>query len=186
MSRIQPYLESYQGTLLIAAPGLHKDDCFRNSVIYIYEHSDNFGSSGLILNQRSNLELQDLCADHGISYSQEHHVFYGGHDRPGHVFMLHTSEWRSVNSAAAGSNLTISSDIDMFDRMSNNDTPRKWRVFSGVVEWQPGELEWELKKTRKLWLTAKPQEHTIFNYQGTRQWSNAIELSGKQLFDFWI
>lgn len=181
-----------QGKLLIAHPRLPRRDWFWHSVIYVYEHSEIFGSTGLVLNLPSKISLQTLCLDWNIDFPcPEEKVYLGGPITPSSIMMLHSSEWSSINTASAGNSLSVTSDYGMFDRLAGNDNPVYWRIFAGIATWAPGQLESELAaewpyKIEHSWLLADPNEEVMFENDQDIQWQSAVDLAASQFFDTWI
>lgn len=180
---------SREGKLLIAHPRLPSDDWFHKTVIYIYKDSAKDGTLGLCLNMKTSMSLQGLCNDKGIIYPEGYSMIYrGGPVAPSSIIMLHSDEWYSSNSTPAGPGYTLSSDLQMFERLSLGDQPAYWRIFSGLCGWQPKQLDMELKgqfpyKPENSWLTCDANDHILFEYEGEKQWEKAVELSSQQMIN---
>jgi putative AlgH/UPF0301 family transcriptional regulator len=58
-------------------------------------------------------------------------------------------------------------------------------MFVGLAGWTAGQLENELAGNPPYdhnlsWLLAKADQHTVFNLDGTEQWTDSIELSSSE------
>jgi len=177
------------GKLLIAHPNLPSTDWFYRAVIYIYADREDEGTLGICLNTRSKTSVQKLCNDKGIIYPESHSAIYtGGPVSPNSVTMLHTDEWHSTNSTKAGPSYILSSDMQMFERLSLGDQPAYWRMFSGLCAWKPGQLDAELSakfpyKPENSWLTATANDDIMFRYEGEAQWTTALALCSQEILD---
>ena len=175
------------GKLLIAHPNLPSTDWFYRAVIYIYADREDEGTLGICLNTRSKTSVQKLCNDKGIIYPESHSAIYtGGPVSPNSVTMLHTDEWHSTNSTKAGPSYILSSDMQMFERLSLGDQPIYWRPFLGLTAWAPGQLDAELNGTfpyraANSWLICDANDDILFNYNGEEQWKAAVELCSQQM-----
>ena len=131
-------------------------------------------------------------AERGLNYPFNKHVIYhGGPVTQQALVLLHTDEWRSTNTAPGGSNLAVSSDDVMMQKIAQGNYPVYWRLHGGMCGWAPGQLDAERKgewpyRTENSWLTAEASDTFIFSGRGEKQWQDAFELSGSQMFDqYW-
>lgn len=180
------------GKILIANPTMPAENPFAKTVIYVYSDDVKQGTTGVILNRVSETTVQDLCYDHKITYpSSEPKVHIGGPVNRTAMILLHTDDWHSSNTALAGNNLLISSDKLMMLKLSQGNEPVYWRMIIGLSSWAPGQLDMEIKgqfpyNRTHQWLTADPDEDTIFGYDGEEQWNKALELYSAQMIDFYF
>lgn len=177
------------GKLLIAHPNLPSDDWFHKTVIYIYTEREQDGTLGICLNRTSDFTVQDLCNDKGIIYPESYsRVNLGGPVSPSSIIMFHSDDWISSNTIAAGPGYLMSSDLQMFERLSLGDQPAYWKMFSGLCAWKPNQLDLELSgkfpyTSKNSWLTATANDNILFSYDGEEQWEKAVELSSQQMID---
>lgn len=182
-------MNNHVGKLLIAHPNLRPTDWFHKSVIYIYSDDPKQGTLGLLLNRPTNYSLKEFCNQQGVLYPEGvTMISCGGPLNRNSVILLHTDEWHSGNTTTAGPNYKISSDQQMFDRLSIGEQPAYWRMFVGICGWKPGQLEKELSgqppyRPENSWLTATANDHIMFMYDGEEQWTQALELSSQQMID---
>ena len=182
---------SREGQLLIAHPNLDKADYFYKTVVYVY--ADNVaGTKGIVVNMPSVLRVCDVCDQRDIYYPDaEERVYQGGPLVPDAVVMLHTPEWESSNTVAAGPEYAISSDYHMFEKLADSNWPTYWRVFAGIASWAPGQLEEEisgLRSPRRLntWLTATATDDILFEYEGQSQWEAGLDLVSQEMMDTFL
>jgi len=180
------------GKLLVAHPNLRSSDFFYKTVIYIYADDPKQGSLGLVLNKPTTTTLRDLCKRHGVLYPENiTHINHGGPVSEQSIVMLHSDEWHSGNTTQAGMGYSLSSDQQMFERLSLGEYPAYWRMFFGICGWRPGQLQAELSgkppyRPENSWLTAKANDHIMFMYDGEEQWTHAVELCKQQMIDFYF
>lgn len=173
-----------QGKLLVAHPNI-KDSAFAHSVIYLYQDSVA-GSVGIVLNKPTTWRVHRYLAEKGYNYDGTEVFYKGGPVNENAVVMLHTDEWYSSNTMQVGNGLAISSDTLMLEKISQGNTPKQWRIFSGIAAWAPKQLDLELRSTNG-WQIAEPEDCAIvFDRDGERQWNSAVQLCSKQLIDQYI
>lgn len=164
------------GQLLVATPALDSG-AFEKSVILITEHHDR-GTIGFILNKPTTTTLDQLMNQRGISWADPHRIYSGGPVNIGALILLHTDEWYSSNTMQVGSEMAISSDTFMFEKISTNNVPRQMRFMQGMSVWAHGQLEHEIDQNS--WLTCWPKDNIIFKYTGSAQWRHALEQCATQ------
>lgn len=118
-------------------------------------------------------------------------IYFGGPVANDAVLMLHSDEWYSSNTTTAGRGYRLSSDYEMFEKISQGNEPVYWRIFSGVSSWVPGQLDLELAGEfpyhgAHSWLLADPTDDIMFMYDSEEQWEQAIELASQQMFDSFL
>lgn len=181
----------YLGNILVAHPLFPSESPFSKSVIYIYQDDSVNGTTGVIINKPTRTTVSMLCENNGVMFGDTTPLMHsGGPVNQSALIVLHSDEWNSSNTAAAGSNLRISSDNHMFMKMSQGNVPAYWRAFFGYASWAPGQLESEVKGKypydQQMWLTAKANDSILFDYSGDRQWNKALELCSQQMIDSYI
>jgi putative transcriptional regulator len=176
------------GQILIAHPNLPQRNPFYQSVIYIYQ-DNNQGTMGVILNKETHWTVEDVCVDKNYSYfGPTRQLGYGGPVNSGALCMLHTDDWTSSNTMEAGNRLYVSSDNFMLEKLGSGIVPAYWRMFVGMCAWAPGQLDMELAGTppyqaKNSWLTAKANDTILFEYDGEKQWAQAIKYSSQQMIN---
>jgi len=181
-------MTSYEGKILIAHPGMPKDNPFYKSVVYIYQDTPN-GTIGVIINKVSRYTVQDICADKKIVFLDNNaHVYHGGPVNPNALVLLHSSEWHSANTISAGHGMHVSSDNEMLIKIAKGHPPKSWRLFGGMSMWQPGQLAAEMAgswpyRIENSWCVAEVPSDFILDLHHSKQWQLAMDISSHQLFD---
>lgn len=178
------------GKLLVAHPHFPNNSPFSKSVIYIYQDDLVNGTVGVVLNKCSTTSVSELCDSEGITFGDlSPAVHIGGPVNQGALALLHTDDWHSANTMAAGGHLRVSSDRHMLKKMSHfTNQPAYWRMFVGASIWRPGQLDAEIKGVapygpQSMWLTCDADEYTMFKYDGEKQWHKSLELCSQQTID---
>lgn len=184
-------MTNYLGKILIAHPNLPSDQIFHRSVVYIYQHDEQKGTVGVILNKRSRFSVSDVAADKKLHFGDtKKFVYHGGPVNQQALVLLHTNDWQSTNTAPGGKKLSVTSDEFMIEKL-NTEQPAYWRLFGGMSAWQPGQLDAELSgvwpyRSENSWLVAEAPENMLFNLEGEKMWQKCFELSSRQMFSKYI
>lgn len=177
------------GKLLIAHPRFPIQSPFARTVVYIYQDDSVNGTVGVVLNRKSETSVQHLAYKQGVSFGDNRPMVHlGGPVNPNALVLLHSNDWHSSNTTAAGPTLRISSDTHMLHKMSyDTNQPVYWRLFVGYSTWQVGQLDCEINGKfpfeSQMWLTAESNDDIIFGYNGEQQWEKALELCSQQMMD---
>jgi putative transcriptional regulator len=157
---------------------------FSKTVVFLYEDTPA-GTAGIVLNKPGNLWLSDLARNAGREYPRGINAIYtGGPVNERAIMMLHTDDWQSQNTLHTGVGINISSDSLMIDKILDNNTPRKFRIFTGASIWAPGQLDFEIR--RNSWLVAPLTPDLVFDLDGETQWNCAIERAGKEIINHYF
>ena len=169
------------GHFLIAMPSLD-DGFFNQSVTYICEH-DESGSFGIIINQESGINLQqvikEMKIDDGAEYNKEQIVFIGGPVDQGRGFILHRPKGEWLSSLTIKNNVVLTSSKDILQAIANNKGPEDNLVALGYAGWAAGQLEKEI--AANTWLNCPADEQIIFNTPVDKRWKAAAKLIGIDL-----
>ena len=177
---------NYTGKLLVSHPNL-VNHYFEKSVIYIFQDDPKMGAQGLILNKPCTYTASNILTLKGFPSDFSEPVYKGGPLREKAVCILHTAEWYSANTVAAG-RYSLSSDSLMLEKLSMYNTPKNWRMFSGVCAWAPQQLDLEVKgKAPYLadlsWLTLDAYDSIVFGQEGKSQWISAVDACSRQTIE---
>lgn len=172
---------SYVGKILVSSPHTPVQSPFYKSVVYIaYQNKD--GIQGLILNKPTSFSVADFLYRRGYQYpTGKDKMHFGGPVSSDSVFLFHTNEWESSSTIDAGNGYAISCDDFMLEKLGMGFVPVYFRLTVGLASWYPKQLDAELD--RKIWLTADVNDDILFNYDGEKQWTKALELCGQQIID---
>ena len=171
--------KEFKGKLLVAKPHVMRDPNFSESVVYLYEETDNV-VLGLVLNKPSTMSIDDVQRLRGYSYSGASGSLYkGGPVSERSLLLLHTDDWMSTNTMKATHGNCISSDELMLDKLVDGNLPSCWRLMSGMSTWSRNQLIAEVYK-HKAWLLVEPNQEIFYNEDGLDQWKQAIKLASEQ------
>jgi putative transcriptional regulator len=164
--------EPAKGKLLIAEPYLG-DPNFERSVILLCEHNLK-GSFGLVLNQLSNLTLQDAFDDcYGTMP-----LYVGGPVEYNILHFLHRLGEMVPDTVDLGNGLYWSGDFETLKTLINlnkiNDSDV--RFFLGYSGWGEGQLEGEMK--RNSWIVRDCDDELIFEADADTFWRKVLREMG--------
>jgi len=163
------------GQVLIAEPLLN-DPNFTRSVILLCEHS-NEGSVGFVLNQVTELTLNDLAKD---IYASHIGIYQGGPVQADTLHMLHRVPGNITGGMEVAKGIYWGGSYDELKEMVWNDDcgPSDIRLFMGYSGWGPGQLEKEIKEG--TWLITDATDQLLFDTDPQDIWKKAIELLGRK------
>lgn len=166
--------------LLVSHPRQY-GNIFTKSVVLITEHNSQ-NSVGFIINRLSGYTLNDVLEEQRISTVEYVPVFLGGDYSVNSIFMIHSTDWQSINTTVLDSQVCISSDIDMLSRFSKGDRPKLWRFTLGMSMWEPYDLEYEINEySNPQWLICSPNNDIIYNHWGNEQWHRSIDQCSREM-----
>lgn len=166
---------------LVAAPHM-KDPYFEKSVVLMLEHEDAEGSMGLVINQRSSLELGEVLHEMGIPLPPTGHldlhppVLVGGPVSPELGWIVHTDDWTSEVTATLFEGLSVTASVDIVRDIALGKGPARYVLCLGYAGWAPGQLITELKTG--AWLNVPSEHDLIFGVPLDRRWEAAISRLG--------
>ncbi len=166
---------------IIAMPGL-MDVNFAEAVTYVCEHDDK-GSFGIIINQQSEITLNEVMGQMHIPFSNEQTenrcVYFGGPVQANRGFILHrpTGNWDS--SLIVNDNVALTTSRDILEAIANDQGPEDNIIALGYAGWGPGQLEQELADN--AWLSCPADQQIIFETPVEKRWQAAADLLGVDL-----
>ncbi|HXR12432.1 MAG TPA: YqgE/AlgH family protein [Gaiellaceae bacterium] len=164
-------MDSLQGQLLIASPGL-LDPNFRRTVVLVTEHSEE-GAAGLVLNRPSPAPVAELVPQLEELVEEGEEVWFGGPVQPNAVLVL--GEFLDPDDAA----------VPLFGALGfpSLDEPEdvvaattRRRVFAGYAGWGAGQLEDELGREDWILEIARPDD--AFTEVPGALWSDVLRRKG--------
>jgi putative transcriptional regulator len=169
------------GKLLIAPPNV-RGNFWQKTVIYVTENHAR-GSMGIVINKRSKMPIREFAQQCGVTCDLDGLVYVGGPVNVKALSIIHSSEWSCTNTMHINNEFSISSSPDLLLRLASGDKPYRWRLALGLCAWAPDQLENEIKGVEPYshnfsWLLATPSHHSVFESDGSEQWTNSIEQSG--------
>lgn len=141
--------ESLRGQLLIASPQL--TDYFRRTVVLVIEHTDD-GAMGIVLNRRTETEVEDVVPSLAELAGDEDVVHAGGPVEPDSVLALGDF----VDPGEAGKQ--VAGSLGLLDPDRPEPELRRLRVFAGYAGWSPGQLDAEMEQDAWIVTPARPED----------------------------
>ena len=164
-------MDSLEGQLLVASPGLH-DPNFRRAVVLVTEHTDE-GAAGLVLNRPSPSPVAELVPQLEELVDVGEQVWLGGPVQPNAVLVL--GEFVDPDDAAvplfAGLGFPALDDPEEVVPV----TTRR-RVFAGYAGWGAGQLESELE--RDDWILEPAENDDAFTDDPEELWADVLRRKG--------
>lgn len=160
------------GNLLIAEPFLN-DPNFVRSVILMCEHNE-MGSFGLVLNQLSNLKLNDLFEDVILEFP----VYVGGPVEHNTLHFVHTLGDTINGSKDLGNGVYWSGDFEVLKSLVNRGKIENHQVrfFLGYSGWGEGQLDGELESNS--WIVAETDGDIVFEEDTKEFWRMVMKSLG--------
>ncbi len=163
-----------KGDLIISEPFL-PDPNFERSVILICEHDEN-GSFGFVLNQLSNLKLEEMISETGNCSSN---LFVGGPVQQDTIHMIHRCPDLIENSQAVSDGIWWGGDFEKTLFLLNTDQISKADIkfFMGYSGWSEGQLEEEIEA--KSWIVYRePSSEQVFDLDPNVLWRKILNDKG--------
>ncbi len=178
-------INNLTGHFLIAMPSLN-DGFFNQSVTYICEH-DESGSFGIIINQESEITLQQMIKEMKINIDdnvddqshKDQSIFIGGPVDQGRGFILHRQKGEWLSSLKVSDHIALTSSKDILQAIANNTGPEENIIALGYAGWSAGQLEKEIASN--TWLNCPADDQIIFNAPVENRWKAAAKLIGIDL-----
>jgi putative transcriptional regulator len=164
-------MDSLQGQLLIAAPGL-LDPNFRRTVVLVAQHTDE-GAMGLVLNRPSDAEVAEAVPPLAGLVADDAPVWAGGPVEPGGVIVL--AEFESLEDSVELIFGRVGFMGAEADPLQVAIATRRARVYAGYAGWQAGQLEAELESDS--WFVEEALAEDVFN-DSTDLWSDVLARKG--------
>ena len=172
--------ESLRAHFLIAVKGL-RDRNFFKTVVLMIEDGEK-GSMGLVMNQPSDLTVQQVLEDHFELPDENDLMYIGGPVEPSALFILHNAGELDPQEPALVPGLFVGSTEQAFQnvmqRIVEGDSSLVFRIFRGCAGWAPQQLSNEL--SRGDWLTVPADAEDILNCDPYDLWDKLNSKVGNQ------
>ena len=165
-------LRPAKGNLLIAEPFLG-DANFERSVVLLCEHNEN-GSFGFVLNQTSNLLLNDVLNEPTATNLP---LYVGGPVQQNTLHFIHQLSFLE-EALPLGNGLFWSGDFEQMTTLLNigKISERDVRFFIGYSGWGNGQLDQEMQ--RQSWIVSKTTADFIFETPTDQFWRAVLRQMG--------
>jgi putative transcriptional regulator len=158
--------------ILVAKPQLGD---FYRSTILLAKPLSNGRHVGFIINRPTPMTLGKLFPEHGPSQKVVDPIYLGGPDNVNMIFAVVKGE-----SSPGGRSLQLTDDlflameVDVVDRIIEVESDHA-RFFAGLVAWQPGELQEEIK--RGFWYVLDADTNLVLNKSSSGLWEELVSRS---------
>jgi putative transcriptional regulator len=160
------------GTVMLVATPALSDPIYRSTVLIARPMEDG-RFMGFIINKPTKITLAQAFPEHGPSKKVPDPIFLGGPERMNTLFAL----VKRAQSPGKGS-LQLTPDLHVVlagatvDEVIENDAEHA-RFLFGVVVWQPGELDSEIK--RGAWYVEDPQTDLMMRKETSGLWKELVQ-----------
>ena len=113
------------GKFLVASPNID-DVRFHRSVIYIYEHSEEKGALGIVINKPSEkIRCQDIFQQLGYPLSDKKYppVLLGGPEHINNGFILHSDDYKRNTTLLINNGVCLTETQDILCDIASNCGP---------------------------------------------------------------
>jgi putative transcriptional regulator len=165
------------GAVILVAKRQLRDD-FYSATILLAAPTGNGRHMGFIINRPTPITLGKLFPEHAPSQKVVDPVYLGGPFVPQFIFALVQGQ-----GGARGDGLQmmpelfVTMDRETVDRIIEAESDHA-RFFAGVVAWQPGELDDELK--RGLWHVLEPEAELVMRKSTEGLWEELVQRSERR------
>ena len=162
-----------KGVLLISEPFLD-DPNFERSVVLICDHNES-GSIGFVLNQQSNLLLDDVVEE---NIYPEIPLYIGGPVEQNYLHFIHTRGDLFEESEEIINGLFWGGDFSKAKTLLNSEVlkPTEIRCFLGYSGWDVEQLAGEIAKNS--WIVTHTSTDFIFNTPAKEFWRSILRNMG--------
>ncbi len=164
-------------------PGI--DDLrFDKTVIYIYEHTQETGAHGIIINKPAmKMSFNDILLQLKIELVKEEdapEILLGGPDQITHGFILHSNDYFCPETSFIQNDIALTSTQDILEDIAQGIGPENKLIALGCSSWVRGQLEDEIMSN--IWLTVPANKGLLFDTPFSERWQKAIETLGVNHF----
>jgi len=162
-----------KGVFLVASRKLY-DPNFGQSVILLTDYSDT-GTSGMIINRRSDLSINELFPNQEKLKSLTGKVHLGGPVALNRIQILFQSETTPAGARHIFEDIFVVESLPLLNRITNGEfEPNALNVYVGYAGWVAGQLESEL--LRGDWYLWQADSASIFSKPAREIWPDLIQL----------
>jgi putative transcriptional regulator len=158
--------------MLIAKPEMRE---FYGRTVLFARPLANGQHMGFIINRPTPVTLGKLFPEHAPSQKVVDPVFLGGPVYTNTLFaVVHSGKSPGGRSVALADDMFLATDTETVDRIIEQDADRA-RYLAGLVAWQPGELEQEVKSG--YWFVIEADSDLVFRKSTDGMWEELVRRS---------
>ena len=170
-------MEDLSGHFLISTPQM-PDPRFREQVILLCAHNKE-GAMGVAINKpNEEISMMEVLLSTNIPMPEGPlpPVYNGGPVEMEAGFILYRADQETGNSLKVASNIYLSRESKLLERISKGDGPKEYMFLLGYAGWGPGQLETELMDNS--WLTVPGDPSVLFHTPDEFKWKQAARRYG--------
>ncbi|MGE4657689.1 MAG: YqgE/AlgH family protein [Gammaproteobacteria bacterium] len=172
-------MQSLQDHFLIAMPAMG-DPNFNETVTYIFEHSENDGALGIIINRPLDMQLGEIFNQLSLGVADQSQaqkpVLNGGPIHRNRGFVIHKSVQHYDSTLETPTGFKVTTSRDILGSMAGGGEPQLTLVALGCAGWEAGQLELEL--SANTWLIVPADPSIVFETPFKLRWAAAAGLLG--------
>jgi putative transcriptional regulator len=157
-----------------------EDPAFAQTVTLVCEHGDK-GALGIVLNKPLGMRLSEVLEQMKLPVDSvgEQIVLRGGPVHQDRGFVLHRpgGSWESTHKIS--DNIQVTTSRDVLAAMARGEGPQDAFIALGYAQWEPGQLERELKDN--AWLTLPVSDEVLFDLPYEDRWLAAWRSLGVEV-----
>lgn len=172
-------LKAKKGRLLISEPSLSDDTFFKSVILLTHHNTDE--SIGLILNQPTNVSINEILND---MPSSDFPVYIGGPVAKNSIQFIHTLGERIPKSIKIIDDLYWGGDFEEIIKLMEKDkiSKKEIRFFAGYSGWGIDQLNNEIRE--EGWIITSATKEYCMNYSAQNLWSEIIKTQ-KRKYAIW-
>ena len=174
-----PPFTSLAGGFLVAMPDI-EDKRFQQSVIFITQHTENEGATGLVINKpMPKISCQDILSQLRIKYDEKQFfppVLEGGPDRKMQGFILHTPDVFYPETLPITNEVHLTATQEILTDIAVGKAPQNYLLTVGCCTWSPSQMEEEIMGN--IWLTVPANNDILFRVPYEERWKKTLNSLG--------
>ncbi len=156
-----------KGVFLVASNKLQYSPLAK-TVIYVTQH-DTAGTSGFIINQATDLLINQAFPETQASKSTNKILYFGGPLHSKYLFMLTQTQF-SRGLHAINKNIYFGAGEEVKMRLRSENKRDKIRIYAGFMSWGPHQVDDEISKGD--WIITPAPSEQLFSKDTTKLWEN--------------
>jgi putative transcriptional regulator len=177
---------SLAGQLLVATPMIPSESFFSKSVVYVLSHNEN-GAVGIVVNHPINtvnsaVIFNSFDIEPVAAAVKQMPILFGGPVEAERGFILHTNDYNKDPIFKMGSEVSLSSSLQILKDIAAGNGPSKSIFALGYAGWQNGQLESELNSNN--WIATPFSKDIVFAKDNGRKWKLAMNEIGIDWFAY--
>lgn len=176
-------IHSLKNHFLVAVPSLN-DPNFSKSVILVYEHDEEAGAMGIIINKPMRITVGDvlrhleMVTEENIEEVNDMPVLLGGPIAQEQGFLIVPKGSIELNEkpVSESEDIIISTSKNLLQTLAVGKAPKDILVSLGYSGWFPGQLEEEI--AHNSWLVVPYQKEILFQIPFEKRWVAAAAAIG--------